>query len=313
LQLGGLFSEEAQAEAFGADGDFRCPSQAMPLGTAVRVDGGWLINGTWPYCSGAPYGTHFMPAALAPGEGSAPEIVYAIIPRAQWTMLDDWGDNILGLCGSGSHSIVVKDAIVPDHAVVRVNPLDVDVPQPAVGYRIHGNPMYAGGRTLAFFHGELVSVMIGAARAALDEFERIIRLKNTYLPPIMPRYKHPEFQRAVGLALGMIDAAEAIVLHGAERFMENCRRSAEDGESFSAEKDWRLFASHEHAGRLAWEAMEVLWRNAGSSDSSVHGQRMQRYYRDVSMYRGHFSARFERMARPLGALYLGEPFFELIS
>src|SRR5581483_5866931 len=194
LQLGSLFPERTQAECFGPDGEFLAPARASPYGTAVRDGDGWTIEGTWDYCSGVPYSTHFMPVALAPELG--PEAtVFAVIPRSQWTMQDDWGgDVILGFRGSGSHSVVVERTWVPGHYVILDNLLDVDVSEGTVGSRLHGNPMYAG-RTLGFFHGELVAIVVGTARAALDEYERIVTSRQTFVPPYMPRFHHPDFQR----------------------------------------------------------------------------------------------------------------------
>jgi 3-hydroxy-9,10-secoandrosta-1,3,5(10)-triene-9,17-dione monooxygenase len=303
MQLASLFSEQAQVEAFGADGEFRAPSRGTPMGTAVPVEGGRLVNGAWDYCSGAPYATHFMPVAFGdPADPSS--FVLAVVPREQWTMLDDWGD-VLGMRGSGSHSIRVEDALVPAHFVVEENLLDVDVTGGTVGYRLHGNPMYAG-RTLGFFYVEIVSIVVGAARAALDEYERIIRAKNTYLPPFVPRYKHHEFQRPFGLALGMVDAAESTVIRAAELYMEYCRRGTEGGEPFTALEDSRLYASQQHAMRLAWEATDLLFRSAGTS-AARNGERMQRYFRDLAMVRTQFAAQYERAAEFLALDYFGEP------
>ena len=39
------------------------------------------------------------------------------------------------------------------------------------GYELHGNPMY-GGAFMAFALGELTSVQVGNAQAAVDEYER---------------------------------------------------------------------------------------------------------------------------------------------
>ena len=41
FQIGAFFSERAQTEIFGIDGDVVIPSRAVPGGTATRVDGGW--------------------------------------------------------------------------------------------------------------------------------------------------------------------------------------------------------------------------------------------------------------------------------
>ncbi len=301
MHVASLFTEAAQAQLFGPEGDFRAPSRALPLGTAARVDAGYRITGTWDYCSGAPYATHFLPVALYPDAPAGQ--VLAVIPRSDWTMLDDWGDMVLGLRGSGSNSIVVDDAFVPEQHVSQQWLIDVNVDDGTVGYRLHGNPMYAG-RTLGFFHGELVSIIIGAARAALDEYGHIITTRQTMLPPFMLRYQHPDFQRSFGLALGMIDAAEAALMRVAQMYLEHCRRGVEEGPPFSREDDQQLFAICQTAGRWAADAIELLFRTGGSS-AAKNGQRLQRYYRDVSMYRGHFAAQYEGSSQRLGMEHFG--------
>ena len=170
LQVGSLFEEEAQVELFG-DGHFLAAAVAAPAGTATRTDDGWVLNSTHPYSSGAPYSTHYMGQTFAStGEGSPPQILLFVAPRSSWTMLDDWGD-LLGLKGSGSHSVRFENAHLPSHLVLEHTwMVDTDVSGGTPGYRLHGNPMYAG-RTLAYFQSALAAVMIGAAKGALDEYE----------------------------------------------------------------------------------------------------------------------------------------------
>jgi len=302
LMLGSYFGEEAQAEGFGPNGDFSAPSVAAPTGTATLVDGGWLVKGKWGYASGAPYATHFMPSVLIFEKPDQPRAGISLIPRSQWKMLDDWGA-ILGMKGSGSNSIVVEGARVPKSHVIHIDMLNIDVSHGTPGFRLHGNPMYAG-RCLSFFHGELVAVMAGLGYAAIDEYERVIRTKTTLYPPMIPRYLHPDYQRHLGLALGMMNAAKRLVLNAGDVYMEYCRRGAEGGEPFTLEEDLELLASLEHGGRLVWEAVELLFRTAGSS-AAKDGERMQRYYRDASIYRGHLSAQYEMLAQRIALVHLG--------
>jgi 3-hydroxy-9,10-secoandrosta-1,3,5(10)-triene-9,17-dione monooxygenase len=304
LMLGAYFTEAAQAAAFGPEGDFHGPSVAAPGGTATPTsDGGWLVKGKWGYASGAPYATYFLPTVLISGDtGGPPQAGIALIPRAQWTMLDDWGA-ILGMRGSGSNSILVEGAHVPKTHVIQLDMLNPDIAHGTPGGRLHGNPMYAG-RCLSFFRAELDAILVGLGYAALDEYIHLTRTKNTLYPPIQPRYTHPDYQRYVGLALGMLDAAERLVLNSADVYMEYCRRGFEGGEPFSLEEDLKLVTSLQHAGRLSWEAIELMFRTAGSS-AAKDGERMQRYYRDASIYRGHLSSQFERTAHYLGMVHLG--------
>jgi 3-hydroxy-9,10-secoandrosta-1,3,5(10)-triene-9,17-dione monooxygenase len=217
-------------------------------------------------------------------------------------MLDDWGA-ILGMRGSGSNSIVVEGARVPNNHVIELDMLNVDVSRGTPGARLHENPMYAG-RCLSFFRAELDAILVGTGYAALDEYEQIIRTKNTLYPPMQLRYLHHDFQRHFGLAMGMLAAAKRIVLSGGDVYLEICRRGLEGGKPFSLEEDLELVASLQHAGRLSWEAIELLVRTAGSS-AAKDGERMQRYYRDASIYRSHLSSQYDMLAQRLGMMHLG--------
>jgi 3-hydroxy-9,10-secoandrosta-1,3,5(10)-triene-9,17-dione monooxygenase len=302
LVMGSYFDEQTQAEVFGPDGEFIAASMAAPNGTATRHPDGWRIEGTWRYCSGAPIANYFLPAVIVHREDGPDVVGVAVVPGEQWRVLDDW-HGFLGMRGSGSNTIVVDEAVVPDAYVLAMDMLDADIAEGTPGSRLHGNPLYAG-RLLSFFHGELLAVVLGTVRAALDEYESIIRTRPARFAPYGPRYESAEFQRPFGLALGMAETAEAVLQVAGDRFMEYSRRGLEGGESFTLEEDMRGLAMLEHAGRLLWEASDLLFRTGGSS-ASKEGERLHMYYRDVSVYRQHISAQYEPIAERLAKLELG--------
>jgi 3-hydroxy-9,10-secoandrosta-1,3,5(10)-triene-9,17-dione monooxygenase len=202
-------------------------------------------------------------------------------------MLDDWGDT-LGLKGSGSHSIRLEHARIPSrYALENTWMVDTDVSNGTPGYRLHGNPMYAG-RTLSFFESELASVMVGAAKGALEEYETVLRTRKTQRPPIVERYLDPDYQRWFGRAMGLVAAAEAMVLHCAEQYMQICGRIAHGGEPFSRREDLRLNIVAREGLTMAWNAMQgEIFRTAGTS-MARNGQRLERIFRDMAMGWGHF-------------------------
>lgn len=310
LPMASHFSEEAQHLVFGQDGDFRSPHRAAPGGNARPVDGGYIVNGSWRFSSGIPYATHFMGTTVVPGpqEGDPPRMIVVVVPRGEYTMLDDWGGGeTFGLRASGSNTVVLKDCFVPQIMVAGDFWHDLDATKGTHGTRIHGNPMYLG-RLSGFYHGELVSVQVGAAFAALDEYERLMRTVKTRFPPQALRIESSDYLRAFGLALEMADAAEAILLRTGEQYMEHCRMWEEEGRPFTAADDLRLWGQLQQAGKLCWEAVELLFR---SGDSSLVGRgegRLQRYYRDLAMYRGHISAQYDMLTPAFARAYLGLPF-----
>jgi 3-hydroxy-9,10-secoandrosta-1,3,5(10)-triene-9,17-dione monooxygenase len=289
LQVGAWFDQEAQAEFFG-DGHFIAPSVTPPAGVAQRADDGWILNGTHPYSSGAPYATHFMGQTFTPGDepGSPPgPMMLFVAPRSTWTMLNDWGD-ILGMKGSGSHSVRFENAFIPSHyALEDTWMVNVDVSRGSPGLQLHGNPMYAG-RTACVFQGEISAIMVGAAKGALDEYEEIITTRKTMRPPIVERYRDPDYQRWYGIAVGKIATAEAALIQVAEQYMDACRGAADDGVTFSREEDLRLNIVGRETMALAWEAMQnYIFKTAGSS-AAKKGERMERIYRDMSTGWSHF-------------------------
>ena len=221
LQVGSMFEERAQAELFG-DGDFLCAAVAAPAGEATRAEDGWLLNSTHSYSSGAPYSTHFMGQTfIREGDAdAAPRLLLFTAPRSEWTMLEDWGD-ALGMKGSGSQSVRIENGRVPAHFALEDTWLvNVNVSGGSPGYRLHGNPMYAG-RTLSFFQGELTAIMVGAVKGALDEYEDILRARKTQRPPIVSRFEDPDYQRWLGVAMGKVATAEAALLQVGEQYVRS--------------------------------------------------------------------------------------------
>ncbi|MGZ5937190.1 MAG: hypothetical protein ACXWLK_07315 [Rhizomicrobium sp.] len=171
--------------------------------------------------------------------------------------------------------------------------------------RLHRNPMYLG-RILGPYHMSLVAPVVGAARAAIDEFEEILRTRKTATPPIVPRFEHGDFQRAFGQALALADAAEAILVRAGEIYMETCQRWAEDGTLYTLEVNLRRWGMLQQAGQLACQATDIVFNAAGSS-AAKKGQRIQRYYRDCAMYKGHMSSQYLNFATPIGRSHFGLP------
>ena len=302
--VGSFWPERAQREIFGPDGDFRSPHRPLPGGTATPVDGGYIVDGTWDYCSGVPYATHFMGNALLPTDDpdAIPQAIVVVVPRGQYTVLDDWGGGAqLGMQASGSNSVRVEQVFVPEHLCVQANWTRREGATP--GTELHGNPMYLG-MIYGIYHAGLVVTVVGAARASLAELEHSITTRKTTFPPQIMRYEHFDFQRTYGMARGLTDAAEELLYRGGEIYMERCRRWADRGETFTREDDIRLFGLLQQSGRLASEAVELVFRSAGSS-AAKRGQRLQRYFRDVAMYRGHLASQYLNLASEFARAHFG--------
>ena len=88
--------------------------------------------------------------------------------------------------------------------------------------------------------------------------------------------------------------------------MERAARWTDGGTPFTREDDVRLFTMIQQAGQLAAQAVEIIFAAAGSS-AAKRGTRLQRYYRDTAMYRGHIAAQYLSTAGELARVHFGLP------
>lgn len=279
-----LFSEAAQDELF-AGGDFICPGTIGPVGFAERADdGGWIVDGTHHYGSGSPYATHFIGHTLVPGAEDEPPVpMMFVLPRDQWTRLDDWGTQ-LGLKGSGSHSIKIENAHIPEYFALPGTHIGLaTVADGTPGLALHGNPLYGGGvlSMIQFQNGALAA---GMATGALDAYGKLMRDRRTIYPPITRRADDPDFQFHYGEAAGRIATAKAALSDAVRQWHETAERGPA---AFTREVDLRLSLISREVVRLSWSAVsEHLFPTAGSSAVRA-GERIERIWRDMSTLHSH--------------------------
>ena len=285
--LASHWPEETQRELFGPDGDFRAAHVVGPAGTMTPAEGGYLVSGVWPFASGVPVSNHFIAGSLAPTPAGPPRFVFMVIPREQLTILPDWGeDRFMGMRASGSNSVRADNVFVPERHVVDVHMMMAQAaPDGSAGTRLHGNPMYLGV-AMGWFHCEFGAILSGTARAALDEFEKIARERDILGKPGVKRIEDPFVQNLYGQTQGLVDAARALTLDGVRLYQEQCRRAIRDKAPITPRDTFEVWGLAREACKLACQAVEQLFHAAGAS-AGRHDHRLQRYFRDIEMYRLH--------------------------
>ncbi|MFC4468657.1 acyl-CoA dehydrogenase family protein [Streptomyces xiangluensis] len=304
--IASFWPEQAQEELFA--GDLIAPGRTIPRGRAERTPGGYRLTGTWDYCSGSMWSTHAMLVAPTFTKENIPLGLRAfVVPRSEYEILDDWGgDLVLGMRASSSNSIRVEDTLVPEHLSVVYDFKDhVLGEEGTIGYRLHRNPVYLG-RTIAFFNCELVATQIGAAWAAFDVFDELMTGRPTSFPPVMPRTESTEYHRWYGKMLGQIDAAETLLLAAMRQYTELGRRWERTRQEFTPEEDARLRGVILQGAQLANQAVDLAFSTAGSSAARL-GSPMEKYYRDVAMFKTHIAAKWDVTYGSVSRYHFGGP------
>ncbi|EIZ78339.1 oxidoreductase [Novosphingobium sp. Rr 2-17] len=289
------FDERAQEEAYGDDGDYRCPSVGSPVPVKAE-EGGYRVSGAWDYTSGCDVSTHAMVSGLIPDGQGGFAARLMLVDREDFTIVDNW--RMMGMQGTGSRQVVVKDVFIPDY---RTAPMAM-WQAPGAG-ATHANPMY-NGRKGSFFLIELGAVVIGTVKGALDLYEEICCTKKMRFPPKVFLYESHEFQQYYGDAQAKLDAAESLLLKVTEEYVEACAADPRTGGDFTEETDRRLFTVAQEACRLAWDALEIIFTTAGTSIGAKDSM-LARLYRDASVQKTHFVQQRSRTAVNAARLHFG--------
>ncbi|MFF7157526.1 acyl-CoA dehydrogenase family protein [Streptomyces sp. NPDC008139] len=265
----GLWPDEALDEVF-AEPHVRVTGTTAASGKATRVDGGYLINGSWGYNSGVLHAHWKITAAMPEGPAGETLPVFALIPISELEIVDDW--NTIGLAGSGSVTTVAKDVFVPDHRVISGADFYQNVSKSQANaakgaYRV---PMLVSATAMQT--GQLV----GAAKYALSSFlERLPGRPLTYTS-YPSQLEAPITHLQVGEAALLIEDAEARAHRFADLLADKIRRD----EPWS--QDDRVF-SRVQIGWIAKQtkqAVEILAAASGGS-SIFRDVPITRIQRDV--------------------------------
>lgn len=253
----GLYPDEVQDAVF-EDPDVQlCATLGPGSATAVPVEGGVVVSGTWPCISGAPSSQWQQVAAILLDPAGEPYPIMGPVPMSDLEISDDWDTN--GLRGSGSVSTSTKELFIPQE---RILPAPVVLSSQSASKLNADIAMYRAP-FITVASAATVGVVVGMAKAIRDQFfERLPNRKLAYT--LYPsQAEAPVTHLRVGEAALKIDQAE---FH-AQRLGGLVDSKSASGESWDIVERGRSRADEGAAVRLANEAAEILAASSGGSSA----------------------------------------------
>src|SRR6266508_2004849 len=159
--LAAYLSDESRAELFDDPQQIAAGVWA-PRGKARRVDGGIVVSGRWPYCSGIAHAAVFFAGCIIdigsdPSGATPMPSVIAITDELE--IVDTW--HTLGLRGTGSHDVVADELFVP---IARVFSL---FDGPVLDRPLYRFPIFG------YFALSIGAAALGNARGTIDELAEL--------------------------------------------------------------------------------------------------------------------------------------------
>jgi 3-hydroxy-9,10-secoandrosta-1,3,5(10)-triene-9,17-dione monooxygenase len=288
----GRFGDQAQRDVWEQGGpDTRIATSFAPLGEATPVEGGWMLEGTWSWVSGAAHCDWIMMGAVLPLAEGEHDFRLALVEMRELEIVDTWFS--AGLRGTGSDSVRADGVFVPEH---RTLSMELVREGRAPGSEVNEAPMY---RKPLRIHGGWVFVApaIGAARGVQDEWEERARTR-------VSTYTREQLAAALPMQLALGEAAIQIDI--AEMLVRRCIAQAETPGEVTLEDRVRNRRDITYSARLLMRAVDDLVQMAGAS--ALHDDSpVQRGWRDVRAASCHIMLNFNAAAENYGRMALGLP------
>lgn len=288
------FPIEAQREVWAGEEDpFTCACFA-PTGTAVPVDGGYILSGQWSFASGCDRAAWtYLGAFIAPPGGPRPhEGAFFLLPIGDVEIIDTWFVN--GLAGTGSKDIAAHEVFVPAHRVLMFSDARAGTTPGAKHYR---NPLY---KMPLLIHGAsmLASTAVGAARGALDAYLEMTAGRQTrgaLAGGQLPMVEFATIQLRYAEAASNVEAAELILLTD----MRTMTQKLQAGGEITIADRIRCRRNQAYVTKLAVQAVEALNASTGGYGLLLSNP-VQRAWRDVNAVARHVSLNWDAVGTMYG-------------
>jgi 3-hydroxy-9,10-secoandrosta-1,3,5(10)-triene-9,17-dione monooxygenase len=294
----GMFDKRAQDEVWSKDANALIASSFIfPAGRARKVDGGYVLSGSWPFSSGVESCEWNMLASVVSSDDEADGIEYRIflLNKKDYKVKDTW--NAVGLRGTGSNDVEVTDAFVAEPMSVSVSDL---AGGPTPGTAINPNALYALP-VFSLFPYVLSGVALGNAQACLDDYVEFARHRvSTYNRAKLGDMQSTQIK--IAEASAKIDAARLLMRTNCITAMADARR----GHVPHILGKTRLRRDGAFAVNLCTEAVSLLFAASGARSLFISGA-LQRQFRDAHAVNSHLAFNFDAAGTNYGRVALGLP------
>ena len=287
-----LFDDAAAQEVWGEDDTVLVSSSYAPVGQVVPVDGGFRLSGRWSFSSGCEHCDWVFLGAVVPTEDAPWDMRNYrtfLLPRGDYQIVDNW--DVIGLRGTGSHDIVVKDVFVPEHRTH--NMLEDD------GGRkfMHKPPPYR----LPFmqvFSRAVSTPSLGALEGALEKY---IDIAKTRLAGPVPMKDDPNARRLAAQVDAGLAQMKLTLFHNFDELMRAAHAQKAAGLLDRARYRYNTAIVADTCVDLSSRMLKAAGSTGIRNNGALLGQ-----HRDILASQAHIANVSEPFAVNLGGMLLGE-------
>lgn len=289
-----LFDPRAAEDVWGKDTSALIGSTYMPKGQVEPVEGGFKFSGRWSFASGVDHVDWIFLGGLIFKDGQPPEYRTFLLPREDIEIVDTW--HVMGLKGTGSKDVVVKDAFVPEYRTHRgEDGFTCNNP----GKEAFPSDLYKLPFGQIFVRAVSTSA-IGALQGALDAFIDFGKVRVGDMGN--KTSEQPPAQRAVAETSLAIDEMKLVMNRNFEVLMDKVR-AGQPLDDINQRVHFRHQAA-EVVERCARHAYQLF--SACGGRGIFEGFDVNRHMLDIYAARAHFANNPDQFGRNHGRVILGQ-------
>jgi len=291
------FPRRLQEEVWGHDPDATASSSVAPVGQAVEVAGGIRLSGRFGWSSGCDHTEWAILGFHRTPPGGEKTHCFAIVPREDYGILDDWFAGAMG--GTGSKTVVLDSVFVPEH---RIQPVaDMLREGTSAGIAEHPDSPLFHAPYRPFFASIFAAVGLGIAERVIEEFRHFNRHRRRAYSGAPVGTTTPMLLR-LGESTHQVAAARALM----EKTWDDHRRHAE-AQRYPDQRTAVQWRTHQaYAIKMCTEAVDRLFSACGAS-AWLDDMPLQRLFRDMHITGAHAYTDYDLCAEAMGREQMGLP------
>ncbi|MDH4554280.1 flavin-dependent monooxygenase [Pseudomonas sp. BN417] len=289
-----MFSAQLQEEVWGENSDATASSSIAPFGKVEEVEGGVRFNGEMGWSSGSDHAEWAIVGCRR--KNAEGELIYcfAVLPRSDYEIRDDWF--AAGMKGSGTKTLVIKDAFVPNHRIQAAKDM---MEGKSAGFGLYPDSKIFYSPYRPYFASGFAAISLGIAERMLEAFREKTRNRVRAYTGVSVGTATPALMR-LAESTHQVAAARAFL----ERTWQDHAEHGERHQYPSRETlaFWRT--NQAYAVKMCIQAVDRLFEAAGGT-AWFENNEMQRLFRDSHMTGAHAYTDYDVCAQILGRELMG--------
>jgi len=267
-----LVDPKLQDEIYGSNADTWVASPYAPQGRAVGEGNGFRFSGQWQYSTGTDHCDWIVLGGIVVDEScemvSPRDVRHFFLPKGDYEIVEDsW--QVMGLSGTGSKDIRIKEAFVPDYRTVS----HMELSEGQYGRGRSGAPLYQ----IPFgciFSAAIASATLGIASGAIEHYREYMQSRVSVMGVVG---KTDPFQQE---ALAEVEADLVAGISHIDHMLSRWMEQLEKGEPVSKGQRLEFRRNQVRAVQRVLFGVDKLMSRAGSA-AVWQTRPLERYWRDL--------------------------------